>query len=247
MGAAPPAGRRHGRHRPGSGRGGRRPHALAAGASGPCGLLGRVCAARRAQANLRLALDALGRVYLQAIEDRAPRDPGREREDRRLLEDALAFYGRFAEENADDPAVRVERARAFLRVGQIRVRLGRTAAGEEAIRKAIELFEQEGDDPEARDGLADALTEYGSLLERGRRLPEAEHAHRRSVALRERLIADRPGLLRREEALADALDQLARLPRGVGRRGDLERVLRRSLVLKERLGNEPAAVRPHPE
>jgi serine/threonine protein kinase len=60
---------------------------------------------RRAEQNVRLALKVLDDVYLQVAERQFPRDPQREREDRQLLERALAFYEPFVQNNSTDPAV----------------------------------------------------------------------------------------------------------------------------------------------
>ena len=59
---------------------------------------------------------------------------------RQILEMALAFYERFALPQSRDPLVRLEAARAGMRVGGIRSRLGQTAAAEQADRQALEIL-----------------------------------------------------------------------------------------------------------
>src|SRR5262249_53978836 len=62
----------------------------------------------RTLANLRLALKALDGIYLQVVEDRLPRDPVREKEDKQLLRKALEFYQQFARSNSGSAMVRLE-------------------------------------------------------------------------------------------------------------------------------------------
>ena len=59
---------------------------------------------------------------------------------REILEKALKFYERFALPQSRDPQVRLEAARAGMRVGAIRSRLGQTVAAEQADRQALEIL-----------------------------------------------------------------------------------------------------------
>jgi hypothetical protein len=71
----------------------------------------------RARQNMELSREALDRIYLRVAEDRFPRDPQREREDRELLAVALDFYERFARENQGERTAQAEVAHAYHRVG----------------------------------------------------------------------------------------------------------------------------------
>ena len=68
---------------------------------------------RRAETNLRIALEALDEIYLKVVEDNLPRDPQREPEYRELLQKALSFYEQFARINRSEPLVRLETGRAY--------------------------------------------------------------------------------------------------------------------------------------
>src|SRR5205085_10281603 len=95
----------------------------------------------RAEENLRLALDSLDRLYLRAAEERSPRDPDWERQNRESLQAALTFYEALARQNRDGAAVRRLAAGAYARVGDIRRRLDQPGPAEEAYRQAIAVTE----------------------------------------------------------------------------------------------------------
>src|SRR5207249_1722627 len=58
--------------------------------------------------NLQLAMQTLDEIYLKVAEERFPRDPQRKKDEQELLEKALGFYEKFAQQNQGDPAVRRE-------------------------------------------------------------------------------------------------------------------------------------------
>jgi eukaryotic-like serine/threonine-protein kinase len=93
----------------------------------------------KTEENLRLALRALDEI-LSAAEKQLPRDAQREREDRETLKKALKFYEDFAKNNANEPQVRKEAAKAYLRVGSIQQKLGQTAQAEQSYYQALRLL-----------------------------------------------------------------------------------------------------------
>ena len=126
-----------------------------------------------AQGNLRLALEVMEKKYLKVAEQRWLRDPQREEEDRRDLDDLLGFYEQFAERNRGDPELRKETAHAYLRVGHIRDVLHEHRKAQEAYETAITLFarlrEDYPEEPSHRWRLARAHWYLGRLfLETGR-------------------------------------------------------------------------------
>jgi tetratricopeptide (TPR) repeat protein len=101
------------------------------------GLLRALRAERRAQENLRLALESLDRIYVQVAEQSLPRDPQRKKEDQELLKKALEFYDQFAQQNSGEAAVRLDVGRAYRRVGDIQQFVGENKAAQEAYREAL--------------------------------------------------------------------------------------------------------------
>lgn len=59
-----------------------------------------------------------------------------------LLDEILAFYEKFAEQNATNAKLRFDAARAYRRVAEIQFVLGRREKGEAAIRTAVRMFEE---------------------------------------------------------------------------------------------------------
>jgi serine/threonine protein kinase len=98
------------------------------------------------EANLRLSLDAFESLFEAAGGDETrpgERFPGGEAAERvAVLESVLAFYDRFAEQNATNPRLQFEAAKAHRRVGQVHRRLGRWDKSEAAFRRAAELLEE---------------------------------------------------------------------------------------------------------
>jgi serine/threonine protein kinase/tetratricopeptide (TPR) repeat protein len=127
---------------------------------------------KRAQANLGLALETLDEIYMQVAEQRLPRDPQSRQEDQQLLEKAVGFYERFAEENRDDPAVGREVCSAYRRAGQLfsylgdqnRAKEAYVRQGEAAARFAAEFPAE----PFYRAELAMSYYHLGRVLEEER-------------------------------------------------------------------------------
>jgi serine/threonine protein kinase/tetratricopeptide (TPR) repeat protein len=102
-------------------------------------------ASAKLEANLRLSLDAFESLFDATGGDEprgGERVPGAEAAERvAVLESVLAFYDRFAEQNATNPRLQFEAAKAHRRVGQVHRRLGRWDKSEVAFRRAGELLE----------------------------------------------------------------------------------------------------------
>ena len=138
--------------------------------------VGNVLVARQrdiAERNLAFARTVVDEMYTgvaDKLEDQKQMDDYQ----REILEKALAFYERFALPQSRDPWVRLEAARAGLRVGNIRSRLGQTAAAEKADRQALgilsRLVSEHPAEPAYRDALAQAHQEIGVVLRRRRTL-----------------------------------------------------------------------------
>ncbi len=62
--------------------------------------------------------------------------------DAELLNNLLKFYSKFADENGDDAALQTRTAQAYQRIGQIQLRLGKSAEALASYRSAIALLEK---------------------------------------------------------------------------------------------------------
>jgi tetratricopeptide (TPR) repeat protein len=126
---------------------------------------------------------------------------------REILEKALSFYERFALPQSRDPQVRLEAARAGLRVGAIRSRLGQTAVAEQADRQALEilsgLVSEHSADRGYREALAQAHQELGAVFRDEERWREAERELKAAAALWEALARERPAIVDYRPRLAD--------------------------------------------
>ena len=126
-----------------------------------------------AERNLAFARTVVDEMYT-GVADKLDDQKQMDDYQREILEKALAFYERFALPQSRDPSVRLEAARAGLRVGAIRSRLGKIAAAEQADRQAIEVLSRLVADhpaePVYRDALAQAHQELGDRLPRRRTL-----------------------------------------------------------------------------
>jgi serine/threonine protein kinase/tetratricopeptide (TPR) repeat protein len=150
----------------------------------------------RTRKNLDLALEALDKVYLQAVEENAPRDPQREKEYRCLLEDGLRFYEAFARENSGQMGVREETSKAYLRAANIHHKLGRYKEAAQTCQKAIALPQElAGEQPGTADheeNVAQAHFLLGrALMETGEN-HEAETAFRVALDLQQQLADKSP-------------------------------------------------------
>ena len=177
----------------------------------------------RAENNLKLSLAAFGDVFDRLV-GREPvldfeedPDTGQElvvvqssvsQRDVVLLREMLAFYDRFATENANSESLRYETARANRRVGAIHAQLGEPKSLEvagEALQKALNGFLAiEGRD--VRQDVAQVHTDLGFLAERLRRTVSASVHFQEALELLSSVPnAASPGLQLRRAQLLFAL------------------------------------------
>ncbi|MFK7742379.1 MAG: serine/threonine-protein kinase [Planctomycetota bacterium] len=167
----------------------------------------------RAEANLQLSLSAFGNVFDALVgreeamtfdEDpdtgeatavvHTPMSP----RDVELMQQMLAFYDRFAAQNAASEALQYETARAYRRVGAIQLRLG----GSDGLEQAESAFAAAeaallgiaGDG--AQRELAMLFADQGHVLSRQRRPREASSRYRQALSRLEQLPdANKPQVL----------------------------------------------------
>jgi serine/threonine protein kinase len=147
---------------------------------------------QRAVSNLRGALEILDDFHLGFVQKHIEGDPAREEEYNALLKKALVFYEQFARENATEPSLRYETARAFGRTGAIKSALGRFEEAEKDYEEAIKRLENlDAELPgtveyqatlaECHDGLCMVCRDFDNY-------PKAEKHIRRAIQLRENLV-----------------------------------------------------------
>jgi serine/threonine protein kinase/Flp pilus assembly protein TadD len=193
----------------------------------------------RTEARFRAARDAVDDMYTQVAEEWLDDAPRLTDVQKTFLDKALHFYQQFGAEHADDPAVRHEAARAYLRVGRIQAKSGRYAEAEVAHREAIARSEALAaafpGDPKFREGLAAGYHSLGSLLRENVRSQEAEQPLLRAIDLRRQLVAEAPELPGSWPDLARSQTMLAVLYSDTGRHPDAERAYGQALEIWERL------------
>ena len=172
---------------------------------------------RRAENNLRLSLAAFGDVFDALVGRDAALDFDEDPEtgeqtvvvqsavsqrDAGLVQEMLAFYDRFAADNADSQSLRYETARANRRVGAIQVQLGQAdnlKVAEEAFGRALSGFERV-EDRDVREDIAQVHVDLGNLQLRQRRGAEAAAQFEAALAL----LKDLPDASSAEQRLARA-------------------------------------------
>jgi serine/threonine protein kinase/Flp pilus assembly protein TadD len=146
----------------------------------------------RASNNLRRALQVLDGLYVDlarhssaggGLADVPHMEPLR----KKYLERALEFYREFAQDNTDDPVLRLDTAKALGRVANILDLLGSRAEAETLFQEAIARFEELVADPSAdlpvRQEWASCLHDYATLLRKIRRLDQAEKTYNRVLGI----------------------------------------------------------------
>jgi tetratricopeptide (TPR) repeat protein len=165
---------------------------------------------------------------------------------REILEKALAFYERFALPQSHDSQVRLEAARAGLRAGGIRSRLGDTAGAEQADRRALEilsgLVSEHSAEPTYREALARAHHELGAVFCDQERRPEAERELKEAAALWDALARDQPEFTEYRSKHADALARLGDQYMIQGRAEEATAALSQALDIADRLAREQPEV-----
>jgi serine/threonine protein kinase/tetratricopeptide (TPR) repeat protein len=196
----------------------------------------------KARAWFRQARAAVDTMLTRVGEQTAPLTPQTAAVRRRLLEDALGFYQGFLKEAGDDPVIRAETARAYLRVGDIYRTMGEPKRSAEAYRRGADVQEKlTRDFPEApayAHDLGELYHNLGLALFALGQEPAAEKAHRRGVEVLEGLTKRFPDNLAYRRGLARQWCGLGGLLLRSGRWDGAEAASRRSLRLLERLAKE---------
>jgi tetratricopeptide (TPR) repeat protein len=199
---------------------------------------------RLAEEGSRQARQAVDEMYTQVAEKWLAGQPRLEKVQREFLEKALTFYQDFARERGAEPAVRLEVAKAYGRVGEIRRTLGQNLESEEAYRHAVDTLEvlvkEAPGQPEYRRDIVFGYTRLGSHLNNMGQVLDSERALRRAVAFGETLVTDFPADNKAQFRLAGAHLILGILLYELHRTDEADRTLRRAIELQESLATHSA-------
>jgi serine/threonine-protein kinase len=215
--------------------------------------VGNVLVARQrdiAERNLAFARRVVDEMYTGVaakLEDQKEMDDYQ----REILEKALSFYERLALPQSRDPQVRLEAARAGMRVGGIRARLAETAAAERAYGQAIEVLNRLVSDRPAqldsRDVLAQAHLELGAVFRTEERRTESEREVKEAAALWKALGRERPEFTEYRSKYADALGRLGDHYQIQGRVEEAKAALLQALDIADLLAREHPKVSTYQE
>ena len=181
----------------------------------------------RAEANLQLALQAFEEVFVQvelgeigttaaADADGAAFQPLVSKEVAAIMQKLAKFYGRFANENAHNPSLRVESARAYERIARIQNRLGQFEAAQAAWKTAQSMYEAlaKGTDDVAayRDQIARAHRGLGYARQMTGQHREAEESYQQALDILRDLAAAAPQDPAVKFAMARTYQRLGSIP-----------------------------------
>ncbi|HVS10813.1 MAG TPA: serine/threonine-protein kinase, partial [Planctomycetota bacterium] len=171
---------------------------------------------QKAQASFLRAMDAVDALLTRVGDARLEHVPQAEEVRRELLEDALAFYGRFLEERSEDPEVLLRTARTHAKVAEIRRLLDDGGRAISAFEEAVAILRGLGEDA-SRLELCQMLGDLGSTLIVAGRLEEAEPPCREARSLARELVRDQPRSISARSALGKACHALAVMLADTGR------------------------------
>jgi tetratricopeptide (TPR) repeat protein len=183
---------------------------------------------RRADERSRQARRAVDEMYTQVAERWLYDQPRLSEVQREFLEKALRFYEDLAREDADDPAVQVDRAKALGRVAWIRLRLGQPQQLQAALYQPAEILraltERSPDRLDYLEGLGEACALLSAQLSEQKRWEEASRAREQAVEAYQKLVRRMPGEARYRSALAMNQAQLGVQYQASGRVEEAERL-----------------------
>ncbi|MCA9085172.1 MAG: protein kinase [Planctomycetaceae bacterium] len=120
--------------------------------------------AEKSKRSLAQARKAVDQLLTRIGEDRLSGVPNSEKIRQEILGDALEIYQELLNENSDDPELLAETARAYARMAEIYVWVGKAAEGDKANNRAIKLYEEllriQEDNLAYQFELAQCLTRY---------------------------------------------------------------------------------------
>ncbi|HEY3393245.1 MAG TPA: serine/threonine-protein kinase [Lacipirellulaceae bacterium] len=207
---------------------------------------GERLAKERAETNFNLANEAV-EEYLGTVTN----DPDLKRADfhllrKKLLEGALPFFEKIAQQKSDDPEVEARRGRAYMRLGSLRLSLGENQTAVEDFEAARAIFARlSGDSPEApeyRQNLAGSHRNRAIALNRLGKNAEAEGAYRQALDIYGHLVTEYPKEPKYQVGLAEVHNDLGSLLRELRRTEQAEQAYRDALRIREKLHKDSPTV-----
>jgi tetratricopeptide (TPR) repeat protein len=158
---------------------------------------------------------------------------------KRLLETAVPFYQKLAQQKPGDAQQEAARGRAYGRLGTVQMLLGENEAALAAYEQMQAIFARLAADfptvPDYGSELAGSHHDRGIPLRGlGKRL-EAEAEYRKALALEERLASDFPTVPAYRQQLANSHNGLGVLLADLGKSAEAEAAYRQALALNQRL------------
>jgi serine/threonine protein kinase/tetratricopeptide (TPR) repeat protein len=196
-------------------------------------------ARQTARENFTIAKKAVADYLTKVTED-----PDLKRADfnklrKRLLEAALPFYQRLAEQKPGNATLEAERGRAYYRLCVLRSDMGETTAAladcEQMRTIFVKLAADFPTEPEYRYDLAHSHYSVGYLLKVLGRHDQAEAAYRTAITIQENLAADFPAVPEYRHSLALSHNGLGILLAAHGERKQAEAAYRAALAIQDEL------------
>jgi tetratricopeptide (TPR) repeat protein/tRNA A-37 threonylcarbamoyl transferase component Bud32 len=194
---------------------------------------------REAEANLKHARDAVDRYFIQVSRARLLNEPGMQPLRRELLQSALEYYRKIADDRGEDPRSRADVGMALGRLAQITAELDGSAKALEINQRALDVLErldrEHPDEPTHRASLAGSLLNQGWMLDNLERPGEAEPEYRRALEVYRAITEADPDDLDAADKRAMTLLHLAWLQSRTGRKPEARATYEESLRLRQEL------------
>jgi serine/threonine-protein kinase len=201
----------------------------------------------KARDRFNLAREAVDKFHTQVSESPEMKSRGVEKLRSKLLESAVEFYQKLAqEEGGNDPAVLQEQGQTFARLADLYSTISRQTQAEEAYDRALairqKLAAEHVTSAEYQKDLADSHNKLGLLYRDTGRHDLAEKAHRQGMAIRQKLVAGHPTVAAYQYDLADSFNALGLLYRATGRYADAEKAFLDVIAIQRKLVAEQPTV-----
>jgi serine/threonine protein kinase/tetratricopeptide (TPR) repeat protein len=161
---------------------------------------------------------------------------------RNLLESAIPFYEEFVKQKSDDPALEVERGRAYGDLALVREELGQFDQALSAHERRRDIFEglvaRFPSKPAYRQELANSYRSVATSHLDQAQHAQAESAFRQATTMLEALTSQYPSEAAYRQDLAGAYNNLGVLLRALGRHDEALEVHHKAAALRERLASE---------
>ncbi|MFO0967576.1 MAG: serine/threonine-protein kinase [Gemmataceae bacterium] len=173
-------------------------------------------ARQQAQHNLKEALRAVDQMLTRVGEEKLADVPHMEPVRKALLEDALVFYEDFLNKNGNDPALRLETAKAHRRLGNLYELFRASAKAEQAYQSAAAIFQELAKSEASSNSIyqhewAVTTIGLGEVLAKADRIKEAVLLLREAVRIEKGLLAEEPDSATYRETLGNGYSVLGRV------------------------------------